>query len=263
MRVDEALHPRGKDAVAHARPPPRPRLARLRPVPTFTLSSLPRPEHVVGPGAPARGRARRGRWSPSPARSPRPAAAQAVDDLTDEPQAQPEAAEVPCGGHARSAPKMRWRCSCGDADAPVAHLQRGARVLRAHHQLHRRPGAVLQRVGEQVRHHLLQPQPVPLARHGSADSQPEGAARARSSRLEALGHLAHQHRRGPWTPAAAPAARRRGGRRPADRRRAASAGRTWRSSCLQAPAQTLRRGARGRAGERWPARLSGPGAAGR
>src|SRR5262249_18313582 len=113
------------------------------------------------------------------------------DDLPRDPQAEPETADVPVDGGALEALEDARLIAGGDADAVVADDEDGASAAAKHAHLDALAAGVLDGVGDEVGHHLVDALAVPLALDRLAPVV-DAAARRRDFFGEALDDLGHE-----------------------------------------------------------------------
>jgi len=103
-------------------------------------------------------------------------AAERLDDLLDDPQAETEAAVVALGDGALEALEDTGLVLGGDADAVISHGEEGDLSVLDDGHLDGVVGAVLDGIGEQVGDDLLEAETIPAADDGGVGVEDEGAA---------------------------------------------------------------------------------------
>src|SRR5262249_22687074 len=98
------------------------------------------------------------------------------DDLTGDVQAEPEPAIGVRGDSSLEAIEDPGELVLLDANAVVLHREEGAVPVRAGAHHDGLAAAILDGVGDEVRHHLLEAQAIPSARHRTVMAELESAA---------------------------------------------------------------------------------------
>src|SRR5882724_2449665 len=93
--------------------------------------------------------------------------AQGADDLADHPEPESEAARAPHRRRPLETLEDPVVVLCRDADSLIAHAEPGEIGRRLDGNGNRLAESILDRVVDQIRDDLLQPEPVPATDHGS------------------------------------------------------------------------------------------------
>src|SRR5207244_1821863 len=119
-------------------------------------------------------------------------AARRLDDLPRDPEAEPETAEIARRHRPFEALEDALLLLRIDANAVVGDLENRLATVGAQLDLDGLAGAIFDRVGQKVRDHLLQAQPIPHPRHVRRHARHDLAASAGRGFGEPLDHIAHQ-----------------------------------------------------------------------